>query len=275
MTAPLDTPTPAREPADTCDASEAAREPYDALAAVYDRWTVANDYPGWAAFVDARIPAASRVLDVCCGTGTMAELLLAAGHRVSGIDRSAAMLRQARRRLPVGTPLRQADLAGPVRVDGAGFADAGFDAAVCCFDSVNYFRTDEAIGNLFAFVSASLRPGGWFVFDVNTRRKLEDVFGSSHYGDDAGDFAYVWRNRYSAQRRSCEFAISLFVADRPDGGFTRHTESHEQRWFDQSELRGFAAAAGFTVDAVTDDYGEGLPTEQTLRESWVLRRGDG
>lgn len=258
-----DSPAAAHQPSEP-------HQPYDALAAVYDRWTVANDYPGWAAFVDARIPAASRVLDVCCGTGTMAALLLAAGHRVSGVDRSAAMLRQARRRLPAGTPLRRVDLAGPPDVD-----ETGFDAAVCCFDSVNYFRTDPAIGNLFAYVSASLRPGGLFVFDVNTRHKLEDVFGSSHYGDDAGDFAYVWRNRYSAQRRSCEFAISLFVADQPGGGFTRYTESHEQRWFSRSELSGYAADAGFTVEAVTDDYGDDPPTEQTLRESWVLRRADG
>ena len=47
----------------------------------------------------AGLPAGSHIVDLPCGTGRLAAALLAAGYRVTGIDISPAMLRQAARRL--------------------------------------------------------------------------------------------------------------------------------------------------------------------------------
>lgn len=47
----------------------------------------------------AGLPAGSEIVDLPCGTGRLAAALLAAGYRVTGIDISPAMLRQAARRL--------------------------------------------------------------------------------------------------------------------------------------------------------------------------------
>jgi len=81
--------------------------------------------------VAARLGAGDRVLDVGCGTGSLACLLAAKGCRVTGIDVSAAMLAQADQRL------REAGLAdrvflheiGAVDLDSA-FDDASYDAVV-------------------------------------------------------------------------------------------------------------------------------------------------
>nr|WP_232323573.1 class I SAM-dependent methyltransferase [Catenuloplanes japonicus] len=42
--------------------------------------------------IDRAIPTASRVLELGCGTGRLANPLAARGHRVVGVDESAAML---------------------------------------------------------------------------------------------------------------------------------------------------------------------------------------
>ncbi|HMD24804.1 MAG TPA: class I SAM-dependent methyltransferase, partial [Streptosporangiaceae bacterium] len=59
--------------------------------------------PSHAAFV-ARLAGLVRqggsVLDAACGTGKYWPALLAAGLQVTGVDQSAAMLAEARRRYP-------------------------------------------------------------------------------------------------------------------------------------------------------------------------------
>ncbi|WP_438488751.1 class I SAM-dependent methyltransferase [Streptomyces sp. S186] len=54
----------------------------------------------WAGRLRAWLPPApSAVLDLGCGTGSLALLAAEAGHRVTGVDRSPAMLARARRKL--------------------------------------------------------------------------------------------------------------------------------------------------------------------------------
>jgi ubiquinone/menaquinone biosynthesis C-methylase UbiE len=82
------------------------KEYYDLRAPYYDDWWVgaARDRPGWPeeladalAAVSALPPA--RTLDVACGTGYLTQHL---GGEVVGLDQSASMLAEARRRLPDG-----------------------------------------------------------------------------------------------------------------------------------------------------------------------------
>jgi len=80
------------------------KEYYDLRAPYYDDWWVgaARDRPGWpeelaqALAAVASLPSA-RTLDVACGTGYVTERLTG---EVVGLDQSAAMLDEARRRLP-------------------------------------------------------------------------------------------------------------------------------------------------------------------------------
>lgn len=252
-------------------AAAPALAPYDALAAVYDQWTAENDYARWADYLADRVRGAGpagRVLDLCCGTGTMTRLLQQRDFDVDGVDASAEMLRRARDRVAPITRLLQLRLPSQLPLP-----PASYDAAICCFDSVNYF-SPEALAPLFSSTARVLRAGGQFLFDVNTRHKLETVFGDTHYGDDRDQdgFAYVWRNRYHGTDHRCDFEITLFTAER--GAYRRQTEHHSQWWFSREEISAAARAAGFNVAAVTDDYRNRPPGPGTLRETWTLTRRD-
>ena len=76
------------------------------------------------------------VLDVCCGTGLLAQELIARGYRVVGVDASEAMLDVARERLGPEVVLSRMTLPDLV-VEGV------FDAAVCTFDGLNYLTPEE------------------------------------------------------------------------------------------------------------------------------------
>ncbi|MGB5952197.1 MAG: class I SAM-dependent methyltransferase, partial [Ornithinimicrobium sp.] len=107
--------------------------PYTRLAEVYDAIVVDDCYSAWADYLDQLwgtegVPV-SRVLDLCCGTGLLAEQLMARGHHVTGADASADMLDQARKRLGTHAPLYRSVLTDlPDAINGE-----PFDAVVATF----------------------------------------------------------------------------------------------------------------------------------------------
>ena len=107
--------------------NRAAQELFAPLADTYDRYARLLSFgqdPRWRRFLVSRVEAATEdtVLDVACGTGAVAlELLRQYGCRVVGIDQSAEMLEEARRRLRGRVELRQA------RAEQLPFEDGAFD----------------------------------------------------------------------------------------------------------------------------------------------------
>jgi SAM-dependent methyltransferase len=100
---------------------------YDAFAAAYSE---DNENNAFNAFYERPASlglmgdvAGKRVLDAGCGSGLHAAALIERGARVTGIDKSSALLEIARRRLGLESDLAQADLNEPLA-----FGSDTFDA---------------------------------------------------------------------------------------------------------------------------------------------------
>ena len=109
-------------------------------------------------------PDAQRVLELGCGTGSILKRLQA-DYQVSGLDISGKMLSVARKKVPRSRLFRQ-DMVD-FRIDGR------FDVILCVFDSINHLTRFSDWKRVFAGVRRHLSPGGCFIFDINTQRKLE------------------------------------------------------------------------------------------------------
>ncbi len=97
-------------PESETDPVDVVRRGYDALSLRY-RADDANPgrYGPWIAELLAVLKVASRVLDLGCGCGVpVARDLVAAGHRVTGVDISDVQIQRARRLVP-GATFRRAD----------------------------------------------------------------------------------------------------------------------------------------------------------------------
>jgi SAM-dependent methyltransferase len=114
--------------------------------------------------IRAAKPDAKKVLELGCGTGSILKCLQDA-YEVSGLDISAKMLSVARKKVPRSKLFRQ-DMVD-FRIDGR------FDVIICVFDSINHVRRFSDWKNVFGAVRRHLLPGGCFIFDINTQRKLE------------------------------------------------------------------------------------------------------
>ena len=109
-------------------------------------------------------PDARKVLELGCGTGSILKHLQGS-YEVSGLDLSNQMLSIARKKVP------RAKLWHQDMVDFQ--IDERFDTILCVFDSMNHVRRFSDWKKVFARVRHHLSPGGCFIFDINTQRKLE------------------------------------------------------------------------------------------------------
>ena len=119
--------------------------------------------------IRAAKPDAKNVLELGCGTGSILKRLQDA-YEVSGLDISGTMLSVARKKVPRSKLFRQ-DMVD-FRIDGR------FDVIFCVFDSINHVRRFSDWKKVFAAVRRHLLPGGCFIFDINTQRKLERLIAA-------------------------------------------------------------------------------------------------
>ncbi|MEW1699197.1 class I SAM-dependent DNA methyltransferase [Streptomyces sp. NPDC093249] len=244
--------------------------PYSALARVYDQWMAADriPYDQWIAFTEKRFHEAGfevrTVLDVCCGTGMGIRTLQEHGYEVTGVDASEQMLDIARARTGPGTELLCLALPDE-RISALG----PFDAVLICFDGANYLAGDGALATTLHQLARTLRPGGLLLFDLSTRLSFEAIAALGEFGEDFGDFAYIWNTRHEPDTSSYEYLVSLFV---PEGElYRRSVERHPQRCFTRDEVENALRGAGFTGIAVSDNYAERGVTDDTRRETWTAR----
>jgi SAM-dependent methyltransferase len=212
--------------------------PYDAFAWFYNLYW-ATPHREWQAPALERllfpvIPEAVRILDLCCGTGNLAQHLASRGYEVVGVDSSPEMLRVARENVPEANFLQ---------ADAADFAlPRPVDAAVCLFDSVNHFLEVQHVESAFRSVHTALKPGGSFVFDINT------VCAYGKNWDEAAcevqpDHAFFLRGGYDPRTRIGTTLITMF---RLIESWQRSDVEMRQRPWEVGEIEPVLRSAGFT-----------------------------
>lgn len=211
---------------------------YDAFAWYYHRdWGAefhAEALGALRKLAFSRLPPDARVLDLCCGTGDLTRSLVAHGYRVTGLDGSEQMLRFARQNVP-----ETEFILGDARDF---LLEPVFDAALSTYDSLNHILTFPELLAAFQNVYRALRPGGFFVFDLNMEEKFRTLWCGSHplVEDQA---VSVTRAQYDPAQKIGRVDITVFRLE-------------EQRWercdvcvfekcYSEEEVRAGLAQAGF------------------------------
>ncbi len=217
-------------------------ESYTVLAEFYDQLTTDVPYQRWADYIEkqfARCKLSVRtVVELGCGTGTLASILAQRGYQVTAVDLSPDMLSVAAEKCEgLDVQLVCQDMSRltlPMQVD----------AVICCLDSLNYVTRPAQVQRTFQRILPSLVPGGLFLFDVKTPLALEGADGQV-YIDENEEVYCVWRGEYDKRRRICSYGIDLFALQ-DDGSWWRDGEYHEEYAYTMEELALWLSNAGFT-----------------------------
>ncbi|MFF5565115.1 methyltransferase domain-containing protein [Streptomyces sp. NPDC012623] len=210
-------------------------------------------------------PPVESVLELACGTGLMLQELVERGHRVVGLDRSEAMLTQARSRLGPDVPLLCATLPDiPV--------DQHFDAVISPGASLNYL-TETELAATFRSVAATLRPGGLFVFDVLSPAGMGGRGGGRVLAGDFDDMAFILAFANSPDGDSYEMTWTQFVRMESEAAapYLKSVERHQVYGVGPETIRASADACGLVEQGVYDNYVFRPSDDATLVQTWVFR----
>jgi ubiquinone/menaquinone biosynthesis C-methylase UbiE len=253
--------TPARR------TSARAHASFTAIAPYYDELMARVPYDMWVDYVEDLFRrhggVGRRVLDVATGTGAIAIRLAQRGYQVTGIDRSRAMLAEARRKS------REAGVDIAWRCCDVSRLSAGdqFDLAVSLYDSLNYVTDPAALAAAFERIAEALAPGGLLIFDLNAIYALEKELFTQADTAPERPVRYRWRSHYDPETRLATIEMDFETAEG-----RRFREVHYQRGYTMQEIRDMLTAAGLEVAASYHAYTLLPPGAQSDRLFFVARR---
>lgn len=250
---------------------------YQDFAGVYDRFMDEVPYEHWGERIDRLIQKygvskperdteglleseRNLVVDLGCGTGTLAELMYAKGYDMIGVDASECMLNVAMEKkeksgseiLYLQQDMRELEL----------YSTVGTIFSVC--DSLNYILDEDELLEVFSLVNNYLFPGGIFIFDFNTDHKYRDIIGETTIAENREDCSFIWENFYDPEEEINEYDLTVFVREEGDT-FRRFTETHFQRGYTVEQMLALVGRAGMSVVEVLDaDTGEAV-TDRSQR----------
>ena len=242
---------------------------YDLLAPIYDKVNGEIDYSAWADFIEENIKRynpdmkTELVLDLGCGTGKMTRELARRGYDMTGVDLSAEMLDIARERaercglsdkmLWLLQDITEFELYGTVEL------------CVSCLDTINHLTSTKELKKCFSLVHNYLVPDGLFLFDINGKRKFEEIYADNSYVMEEGDSVCVWQNSYNPKTKLCDFFITLFEEDE-DGRYNRYDELQTERMYTLRSIKSALAECGFEfIGAYSDlDFTEATDDSERI-----------
>lgn len=222
----------------------------------YDMWA------GYLRLLFAQMDAdPEEILDVCCGTGTICELLAAEGFDMTGLDLSPGMIASAKQKAA------EKELDIDYYVADASDFDLGrqFEAACSFFDSFNYILDPTRLAMAFKCVAKHLQPGAPFIFDLNTAYAFEQRMFDQSDTRKKAEIQYDWKGEYDPETRIIKVAMTF------KRGEEVFNEVHVQRAHPQEEVVEFLKAAGFDEITVFEAYTLDPPRKRSDRVHYSCR----
>lgn len=242
---------------------------------MYERYAEVYDESGQIGFslrmleyldrlLERHPPPAHSLLDLACGTGTVALAFAQRGWDVYGVDASPHMLERARAKsASLGQSvawscqdMRRFLLPHPVGL------------ATCLYDSLNYMLTETDLFQTLSGISRALLPGGLLFADLNTRHALERTWGNNCFFTEGKNLAMVMDSTWDPTRELSTVHLVGFV--RRDGGlYERFDEQHVEAAYDDEAMRCVFVRSGLEVQAVYECFTLAAASPEASRLLWV------
>ena len=212
---------------------------FGAVAPYYDELMKSVPYRMWVSYYLLLLAHQDvhpkTILDVCCGTGAMCEMLHAEHFAVEGLDLSPAMIAEAERKALRGRLDIQYHVA-----DAASFQlNKTFDAALSFFDSLNNILDPAQLQSAFRCVAAHLKPGGSWIFDMNTAYAFEARMFDQENPRANSRLRYKWVGEWDPGTRLITVDMRFWRNE------LEFREVHRQRAYEQDEVEAMLKEAGF------------------------------
>jgi ubiquinone/menaquinone biosynthesis C-methylase UbiE len=248
-------------------------EHYIRFAEVY----AGGPYPAYSAHIAEVLPGVlknlgisttGKMLDLACGEGTFAVSMAANGWDVTGVDASFQMLSLARQKAEqsgvsvefINRDMRHIEF------------KEQFDLVTCWYDSLNYMLRTNDLRKVFSKVNEALKPGGYFIFDMNTIYHLT-VGWQRHINyiqQDTPDLLEVHRNSFDYETQVATVEIICFI--RRGEFWERFEEKHQERGYQLEQIHELLDKANFKQVVEYSSLSEQTPVDNDSTRVFLVTR---
>ncbi|SFS87001.1 class I SAM-dependent methyltransferase [Paenibacillus sp. BC26] len=245
-------------------------EAYRHFASVYDRLMEEMPYPQWLKFAEAcwtRYGTPKSVVDLGCGTGSIAIPLARSGYQVFAIDLSSDMLTIGQSKWGE-EPSRSGGSITWLQQDMTEWEiGEEVDSVISFCDCINYLTEEDEVQAAFQATYQGLKPGGLFLFDVHAPNTLARYAAEQPFVLDDPDVAYIWTCELDEERVEIEHRLTIFAQESGsrDNRFSRIEEMHVQRAYDAEWIRESLLMAGFSRVEQFADFTLEVPDSEAER----------
>ncbi|HHU89972.1 MAG TPA: class I SAM-dependent methyltransferase [Clostridiaceae bacterium] len=244
---------------------------YTSFADFYDRLTHDIHYARWADYLQSAFRKFGKdpklILELGCGTGSLAIELSKRGYDMIALDSSISMLNKAYQKalksnmdiLFLNQDMRNFELYGTV------------DAIICLLDSINYITSLQDIKKVFKLVNNYLNPEGLFIFDINSYYKLSTILANQTFYELDDDISWVWKNTYNSKEKTTTFDITFFVKNE-EGLYQRYDETHTEKAFTENEIKEALVSSGLKLIGEYGNLSFDVPAADEERIFYIAKK---
>ncbi len=249
---------------------------YDQFAAIYQRGPYLRFSQNLAEtvlpeYLEEMGIAPKNILDIACGEGSLAVALAERGFQVTGIDQSMQMIELAQdRALAAGMDVdfRVEDMRSLPFV-------GEFDLVTCFFDSLNYMLTVADLQEAFLGAFRALRPGGFYIFDMNTVYGLavDWMRQETYIQNETDDFIELHRQEFDYENTIASMMVTVF--QKKGELWERFEEVHQERGYPLADIQFLLTTIGFEITGMYGSLSKRTSVQTTSSRVWFTARKPG
>lgn len=213
---------------------------YDVLARIYNEDWISGLFqetiPVLEKLLLSHLTKGCHILDLCCGTGHLAQQLIKQGYKITGIDGSEQMLGYARENAPEAKLI----------LDDARFFNlpATFDAVVSTTGSLNYVMKIEELVSVLKNVYNALVDNGIFLCHLFTQEEFQTNWNGKISGNVKDDYAWATKNIYNPENQLGQIYLTVFSL--VDKSWQRLDKVISEKCYSTEEIIYALETAGFS-----------------------------
>ncbi len=211
-------------------------EAYSVIAKFYDSANTDFDYLKYFEFIKHYL--SGKVVELACGSGAFTDYLIKVCDNVIAVDSCAEMLDIAIKR-----HFKNRKYIQFIKDDMLNFTPiTKVNGVVAVCDGFNYINLQN-ISKVFDNISSYIKTGGYFIFDISSSHKLQNIIGNNVFFEDNEDITYLWTNKL--QETCVQMDITVF--EKTGELYKREDESHIQYIHNENILKDILTEKGFDV----------------------------
>lgn len=220
---------------------------------MYSKLAHLYDWPGHSEFTQAvlakdlalfekwQVPPSAYVLELASGTGDLAIALAETGYLVTALEISEPMLARAKAKPGAETVRWGVGDMTAFALD-ASSDSPGMDIVLCHDDSLNHLLIESDLKKAFACAYEALKPGGRFVFDLNTLENYQTFWrGTDTY--DGPNYRLISTSEFDELTGRAQ--VTYLAQEHAENGLVETAETVIEQFYSNDTIHDILVDTGF------------------------------